>query len=201
MQPAQYAQYLAWLRSHTFSPFQRATYNRQKLASSAARRNAVQARRVAQLAAPPAASGGWIAGGNDWHRGCAAVAAANSLLATTGHRMPDSAILGLYLAASGGRDEGASIADVLSVLEDAGVAAGEQLEDGEPLDGDGLILDLDLTTAQQSQDAWDWAPDPAWGPHAAALAAGSVVTWGRAVPVTPAFLERQMVAAWRVRWP
>jgi hypothetical protein len=160
----------------------------------------VQAKRVAQLAAPPAASGGWIAGGNDWHRGCAAVAAANSLLACTGERMPDSVVLGLYLAASGGRDEGASIADVLSVLEDAGVAAGEQLEDGEPLDGEPLIADLDLTVAQQSQVAWDWAPAPAWGPHAVVLAVGSVVTWGRVVPVTPAFLNRQIAGAWRVRW-
>jgi hypothetical protein len=66
--------------------------------------------------------------------------------------------------------------------------------------GSGLILDLTLHEAQQDQDVWDWEPSPEWGAHAGVLAGGSVITWGREVPVTPEFLDWQVAGAWRVLW-
>ena len=38
------------------------------------------------------------------------------------------------------------------------------------------------------------------GTHAVLLADGFAVTWGRAVPVTRAFLNQQAIAAWAVTW-
>jgi hypothetical protein len=65
----------------------------------------------------------------------------------------------------------------------------------------GLILDLTLHEAQQDQDVWDWEPSPEWGAHAGVLAGGSVITWGREVPITPEFLDWQVAGAWCVEWP
>ena len=168
------------------------------------RADAAKARTVG-LTLPGAVAGAWILGGNDWHRGCAAVAVANSLLAAAGVRASGEDVLSLHLAVSGTPDTGASIPAVLGTVADAGLGgmfplSFRALEPGEPLDEDGLILDLALREAQQDQDVWDSGPSPLWGAHAGVLVDGSVITWGRAVPVTAEFLDWQVRAAWRIRW-
>lgn len=61
-----------------------------------------------------------------------------------------------------------------------------------------IVLELDLQQAQREQGAWDWEPSPPWGVHAAVLAGGHLITWGRAVPVTEAFLDEQVTAAYAI---
>ena len=78
-------------------------------------RNRVKAARVG-LAVPGAVSGGWIAGGNDWHQGCAAVALANCLYAATGLRVSDRDVLDLYWLTA---DDPGTGAGVLATLEAA----------------------------------------------------------------------------------
>jgi hypothetical protein len=79
----------------------------------------------------------------------------------------------------------------------------------------GLLLGLDLQTAQQAQTdtgVWDWVPSGQWGGHA--VLAGSyddepgtvrdrvgVITWARTVEATDAFLAHQDGEAWVVVWP
>ena len=160
-------------------------------------------KRRAKLANPAAMPGGWILGGNDRRNSCAAVAVANSLLAVTGIRATDAQVEALYAAATGRRDRGATIPETLTAAR-AGLAGWypatvTQLDDGEPIAGDGLILYLDLQTAQRRQDVWDYEPTRPWGDHAGILAGGHVITWGAAHPVTPSFLAAQAVA-WRVDW-
>lgn len=155
------------------------------------------------LPGPPA--GSWILGGNDRYGNCAAVAAANSLLAVTGRRASGQDILALHQAACRGHDAGAAIADVLHALVATGLAGAwpggfEELEDGEPLAGTGLIVGLALEEAQKQQAVWDDVPSPPWGLHAAVLAGGAVISWGREIPVTGVFLAGQVTSAWRVRW-
>jgi hypothetical protein len=200
MSPTQYGAYLKHLNSVQYTHAQRAAYNRK---TSAGQRPQPTRRTVAL--AGPAAAGEWILGGNDRYADCAATAVANSLLACTGLRASDEDVLRLHMAAAGDPDAGASIAGILRATADLGLAGTgpascELLDAGEPLAGDGLILDLDLAETQLLEDAWDWDPDPGWGMHAAVLFGGSLITWGGAVPVTAGFLELQVAAAWRVTW-
>jgi hypothetical protein len=198
--PTQYGAYLKHLNSVQYTHAQRAAYNRK----TSAGQRPQPTRRTVALAAP-ALPGEWILGGNDRYTDCAAAAVANSLLACTGLRASDEDILRLHLAAAGDPDAGASIAGVLRAATDLGLAGAgpascELLGEDEPLDEDGLILDLDLAEAQLLEGTWDWDPAPGWGMHAAVLTGGSVITWGGAVPVTAEFLEFQVAAAWRVTW-
>lgn len=73
-----------------------------------------------------------------------------------------------------------------------------------------VLLGVNLTQAQRGQTpdgVWDGVPgSPAWGGHA--VLAGSynldfveVVTWGRRVRCTNAFLASQLDEAWVVVWP
>jgi hypothetical protein len=158
--------------------------------------------------------GEWVLGGNDRWDSCAAVAVANSLLLATGQRLSDDEVLGLHVAAGGDGESGAS---VLAALEAAGSSCGAAARPS----GGGrspaallrsfglaarhraavpLIVELALQQSQRDQSTWDYEPSPPWGTHAVLLADGFAVTWGRAVPVTPAFLEHQVVAAWRITW-
>ena len=161
--------------------------------------------------------GAWVLGGNDRYLTCAAAAVANSLLLATGTRLSDDEVLGLHVAAGGGRDAGAS---VLATLEAAGIRPSSCGAAARPSGGGRsrvalsrssalaarhrtavpLIVELDLQQSQRDQSAWDYDPSPPWGIHAVLLADGFAVTWGRAVPVTAAFLERQAIAAWTVTW-
>ena len=171
--------------------------------AAAPKAKAKAAKRRAKLASPAAVPGGWILGGNDRHHSCAAAAVANSLLAATGVRATSSQVQALYAAASGGRDRGATIPETITAAR-AGLAGWypvtvTQLDDGEPITGDGLVLYLELQTAQQRQDVWDHEPTPPWGYHAGVLSGGHVITWGAARPVTTGFLAAQAVA-WRVGW-
>ncbi len=199
MTPKQFRAYLAFLRTHHFTPGQRRAFNAKKRrAAAAARRAAAKARRKTKLALPGQVDEGWICGGNDCYDSCAAVAVACSLLACTGVRLDEEQVLALHVAAAGCLNGAASVPEALHA---AGVLAGaEQLCAGEPLTGGGLILDLDLQQAQRGQDRWDWQPSAPWGPHAVVLLGRSVVCWGREIPVTTGFLEQQVAAAWRVRW-
>ncbi len=192
------------------------------------------ARAKAGLVSPGAIGDRWILGGNDWHNGCAAVALANHLYATTGIRASDEDVLGLYWLTADDPGEGAGVAATLEVAAEFGLGGirlaefrmkelhddriaesvfvvdsamydqGFQVSDdhaaiGAPHDAS-LILDLRLQRAQRHQPVWDTEPSPDWGAHAGVLAGGSVITWGREIPVTPAFLERQTVAAWQIEW-
>jgi hypothetical protein len=131
-----------------------------------AKANAIKAKTVS-LALPGAAEDGWILGGNDGHRGCAAVAVANSLLMATGIRVDDEDVLALYLAASGGGDSGASILATLAAAAEfglAGVRPAFELSTIQNVDSSlmsGLILDLELQEAQQDQAVWDFEPSTA----------------------------------------
>ena len=193
------ASYAAYLKAHPYNKKQRAAAQKKKKAAAKAKRSVGKTKRTTQLARPGMPGGGWILGGNDQHDSCAAAAAANSLLACTGIRAPARDVLALHALA------GPSITAVLAVLADTGLAGvpltgAVWLEDGEPLAGPGLVLDLDLTAAQQYQRIWDAVPAASWGPHAAVLHHGTAITWGMAVPVTETFLDAQVTTAWRLRW-
>jgi hypothetical protein len=181
---------------------------RSKKNAVKAKANAVKARLVT-LAQPGAVRDGWVLGGNDRHDGCAAVAVANSLLAATGYRASDDDVLDLYLAASGGSDTGASVLAVLEVAAEFGLC-GMRLASFDPAmcsnwpgttnRAAGFVVDLALEQAQRDQDVWDFEPSLPWGDHAVVLTGDTVVTWGREVPVTGAFLDAQVMGAWRVEW-
>lgn len=163
-------------------------------------RDLAKARGVGLASPVAAADGGWILGGNDWHRGCAAVAVSNGLLAATGTRVTDEDVLLLYAATTGNQDTGAGVEATLSTAETLGI--GKCFPAGRNLAGKhaGVLVELALTVAQRDQDVWDWEPAPLWGVHAALLLDGHVITWGRAVPVTTAFLAGQVTGAWCVDW-
>ena len=150
----------------------------------------------------PSLAGLWL--GNDLYDSCAVVAVANSLLAATGIRPAGTDLLDLYLAAAGGRDDGATIADVLAAATDLGVAGIRPvtfrlLEPGESLDA-GMVLGVTLTRAQQSQPVWDAADAAVWGPHAVTITPAGVATWGTVIPVTGRWLET-CDEAWQITWP
>ena len=167
--------------------------------------------------ARPGSGGTWVLGDNDRYDSCAAVAVANSLLLATGTRLSDDKVLGLHVAAGGGRESGAS---VLATLEAAGIRPSSCGAAARPSGGGRsrvalsrssalaarhrtavpLIVELALQQSQRDQSAWDYDPSPPWGIHAVLLADGFAVTWGRAVPVTEAFLASQVIAVWAVTW-
>lgn len=92
-----------------------------------ARRNQAKSRRStvkashAGLAIPGAIADGWILGGNDWHRGCAAVALANHLYAATGLRVSDRDVLELYWLTADDPDTGASVLATLEAAAEFGL--------------------------------------------------------------------------------
>lgn len=185
-------------------------------------RNQVKSTRVG-LAIPGAIADGWILGGNDWHRGCAAVALANSLLMATGLRVTGRDVLDLYWLTADDPGAGAGVLATLEAAAEfglggmrpvsfrpAGGVAGPRskritlplsVTPGRPRQHPSLILDLRLQQAQRRQPVWDRQPSADWGAHAGVLAGGSVVTWGREVPVTGDFLATQVAGAWQVEWP
>ena len=73
------------------------------------------------LAVPGAISGGWILGGNGWHQGCAAVALANHLYASTGLRVSTQDVLGLYRLTADDPAQGASIQATLEAAAEYGL--------------------------------------------------------------------------------
>ena len=176
-------------------------------------RNQVKAAR-AGLAIPGAIADGWILGGNDWHRGCAAVALANHLLAATGLRVSDRDVLDLYWLTADDPEAGASVLATLEAAAEFGLAGirpatvAPWLQELTPLGIDHLwatgrpiILDLRLQQAQRHQPVWDRQPSPDWGAHAGVLAGDKVITRGREIPVTADFLAQRVAGAWQVQWP
>jgi len=136
--------------------------------------------------ARPGGGGAWIPGGNDLYPTCAAAAVANSLLLATGKRVGDDDVLGLHLAAAESLEAEASVLAVLEAAQESGhvQAFRSNLEFGGPQFKVPSILEIALPG----------------GIHAVLLADGFAITWGRAVPVTPAFLEQRVIAAWTVKW-
>lgn len=130
---------------------------------------------------------------------CASLAAAESLLAATGIAAGEDDLLRLHDAA-GGDAEGASLTGVLAALMREGLAGIRPLSVAEALPGEGTVVSLRLEVAQEAQQRWEPEPSPSWGLHAAYLTGGHVLTWGRAVPVSEAFLEAQALAAWQITW-
>lgn len=180
-------------------------------------RNQVKSTRVG-LAIPGAIADGWILGGNDWHRGCAAVALANHLLAATGLRVTDRGVLDLYWLTADDPGEGAGVLATLEAAAQFGLGGMRPVSFGPGAHQPGCtrkglaadqagspgpiaILDLRLQQAQRRQPVWDRQPSRDWGAHAGVLAGDTVVTWGREVPVTGDFLAGQVAGAWRVEWP
>jgi hypothetical protein len=157
------------------------------------------------LANADAIAGGWILGGNDWHRGCAAVALANSLLAATGLRVSDRDVLDLYWLTADDPDAGAGILATLEAAAEYGLGGmrplicSNEAETTNP--GAGIVVDLHLQQAQRRQPVWDAEPSPDWGAHAALLAGDKVISWGREIPVTGDFLAQRVAGAWTVEWP
>ena len=143
--------------------------------------------------ARPGGGGAWIPGGNDLYPTCAAAAVANSLLLATGKRVSDEDVIGLHVAAAGSLDAEASMLAVLEATPgtgtfsrlrwqaENGVGNGRKIYPAAPTP---LILEIALPG----------------GIHAVLLADGFAITWGRAVPVTPAFLKQRVIAAWTVKW-
>lgn len=130
---------------------------------------------------------------------CASLAAAESLLAATRIAAGEDDLLRLHEAAAG-TAEGASLTGVLAALMREGLAGITPLSVAEVVPGEGTIVSLRLELAQADQQAWDAEPSPFCGLHAAFLTDGHALTWGLAVPVTAAFLERQALAAWQITW-
>ena len=93
----------------------RARHNQAK-----ARTHRHKAARVG-LAVPGAISGRWILGGNGWHQGCAAVALANHLYASTGLRVSTQDVLGLYRLTADDPAQGASIQATLEAAAEYGL--------------------------------------------------------------------------------
>jgi hypothetical protein len=129
---------------------------------------------------------------------CAAAAVTECLLAATGFRASGEDILRLHEAA-GGDWEGAALAAVLGAAAERGVAGYRAVVAESPV-ADGTVVSLRLEEAQEAQPAWDAEPSPFWGLHAVFLDDGHALTWGRAVPVSTAFLDRQALAAWSITW-
>lgn len=159
--------------------------------------------------------GTWVLGGNDRYQTCAAAAVANSLLLATGERVSDEDVLVLHVAAAGSPDAGASVLGVLEAAQRYGLAG---------------VTPAALSPVRAALTCCTFSTDPRadrsgrrryygtvqapqplpsvilelalpGGIHAVLLGDGFAVTWGQAIPVTPAFLEHQAVAAWALTWP
>ena len=145
--------------------------------------------------ARPGGEGGWVLGGNDRYATCAAAAVANSLLMATGRRVADEDVLALHAAAAGHPDRSASVLGVLETVQVHGLAGFAP----EPSCSDAARLLGSLGSDTKTSVILELALPG--GIHAVLLADGFAVTWGRAVPVTEAFLASQAIAAWAVTWP
>src|SRR5581483_8398543 len=126
---------------------------------------------------------------------CAAVAAAQSLLLATGIRASEDDILALHGLGGG------CLEPTFAALLRRGLA-GVRAAGVRPVDeiADGVVASLAFEGAQDDQGTWDADPSPFWGLHAAVLAGGHALTWGREIPVTQSFLARQMLGAWEITW-
>ena len=182
----------------------RADLARERRDLARAARDEARARRdlgrAAGLARPGSGAGDWVLGGNDRYETCAAAAFANALLLATGTRLSGEEVLGLHVAAAGSLDAAASVLGVLEAAQASGLIS-------ERARGFGPLRLLAGCTRASAHLAPAAALTPLivelavpGGIHAVALADGFAVTWGRAVPVTQAFLERQAVAAWHPTW-
>ncbi len=120
--------------------------------------------------ARPVLEGPWVTGLNDVYPTCMATAVANSLLLETGIRVSDEAVLELHLRAGGDQD-GATAADVLHELYCGGIGGIRPRSVGPGLS----VI--------------------AFGPHAAAVTPGGLVTWGMLVPFAAGFDD-----AWAIDW-
>ncbi len=129
---------------------------------------------------------------------CAVLAVAESLRAATGTAADGEDLLALHAAAGGGPD-GVPLACVLEAVARQGLAGHTATAVSSPV-GEATVVSLGLELAQEAQPAWDDEPSPFWGLHVGYLTGGHVLTWGRAVPVTRAFLDRQALAAWKITW-
>jgi len=165
--------------------------------------------------ARPGSGGAWIPGGNDKYLTCAAAAVANSLLLATGKRAAGEDVLALHAAAAGHPDAPASVLDVLETAREYGLAgvAPAALSPVRAVltcctfsthpraDRSGRRRYCDTVQASQPASSVILELALPGGIHAVLLADGFAVTWGRAVPVTTAFLARHTLAAWHVTWP
>jgi hypothetical protein len=165
-----------------------------------AARDMAKARSVGLIAPGATVAAGWILGGNDWHNGCACVAIANHLYAATGHQVADEDIINLYAATTGNVDVGASVGAALATAARYGLGGHFPASWQRALPVDGALVELALTDAQRDQEIWDWKAAPLWGRHAGLVDGKTVITWGRAVPVTSMFLAAQVTRAWQLAW-
>jgi hypothetical protein len=134
---------------------------------------------------------------------CAATAVAVSLLLATGVAASGDDIAALH-AAAGGDGEGAGLRDVLETAARRGLAgirlaSATKVTPTVDLPG-GVVASVHLELAQASQGTWADEPSPLWGLHAAVLAGGHALTWGRAIPLAASFTARQVLAAWVLDW-
>lgn len=170
--------------------------------------------RTAGLARPGCA-GAWVLGGNDRYLTCAAAAVANSLLMATGRRVADEDVLELHAAAAGHPGRAASVLGVLETAQARGLAGVTPAA----LSPVRAVLKCCAFSTHPRADRSGrrrycgtvQAPQPPpsvilelalpGGRHAALLGDGFAVTWGTELPVTTAFLDEHVTAAWAVTWP
>lgn len=130
--------------------------------------------------------GAWVMGGNDRFPACAAAAAANSLLAVTGHRVTDDDVLALHLAAGADPDTARLLGNVFHELLTGGLG-GIRPRAVRP-----------IPAAEARVGAVVAVRAPGWPlQHAVTITSGGVATWGA---LGPAELLEHAVGAWAIDW-